>query len=140
RRDGDPVPVEQEQPCVRGMMRSMSVTLGPYYFEAILIADCSNPAGNTEFMLCRERELRGMVAITQQLYEIVLSYTPENEQFEFEREQIGWVEEMMANCPAEGVLEEILSNRERAREPVRCLADELYQRITRLDAMLSENI
>lgn len=63
RREGDPIPIEQEQPCIRGIMRSMSVQLGPNYYEALLIADCRDPAGNTEFILCRERELQGMMAL-----------------------------------------------------------------------------
>lgn len=136
RRDGDPIPIEQKQPCVRGIMLSISLPLGPHYYEASLVADCRNLAGNTEFMLCRERELRGMLALTQQLYEIALSYTPEDEQSVLEQQQSNWATDMMASCPAEGVLEEILSDRKRAREPVRCLADRLYERIDILDGLV----
>lgn len=138
RREGDPVPIEQEQPCVRGIMRSLSVPLGPNYYEALLIADCRDPAGNTEFILCRESELQGMMALAQALYEIALSYTPENEQIELEQQHMDWGEAMVATCSAEGVLEEILSDRVRAREPVRCLADQLFLRIYSLDGMVAD--
>lgn len=137
RRDGDPVPIEQEQPCVRGIMRTMSVPLGPHYYEAVLISDCREPSGNTEFMLCREPELQGMAALLQRLYEIALSHMTEGEQLEMEHEQIEWAEGMIADCPADGLLEEILADRERAREPVRCLADNLYERIGALDTLLN---
>jgi hypothetical protein len=136
RRDGDPVPIQQEQPCVRGIMRTMSVPLGPHFFEALLVADCGNPAGNTEFMLCRERELRGMVVLAQQLYEIALSYTPEDEQRQLDQQHMDWADQMIASCPAEGILEEIFSDTKRAREPVRCLADKLYERIRYLDELV----
>jgi hypothetical protein len=87
-------------------------------------------------MLCRERELRGMVALAQQLYEIALSYTPENEQRQLEQQHMEWADQMIASCPAEGVLDEIFSDTKRAREPVRCLADKLYERIRYLDELV----
>lgn len=82
-------------------------------------------------------ELQGMAALLQRLYEIALSHMTEGEQLELEREQIEWAEGMIADCPADGLLEEILADSERAREPVRCLADNLYERIGALDTLLN---
>lgn len=114
----------------------MSGPLGPIFDEAPLKPAYRDPASNTEFILIGE--LHGMIAPAQTSYEIAISGTPEDGQIELEHPKMALSEVKVVTCPAESVLEDILSDRVRAREPVRCLADQLFLRIYSLDGMVAD--
>ncbi len=137
RRDGDPVGVEQEQPCVRGMLRAAATQWGPNYYEAELIADCGKQEAVRDFALCSQRELTQVRGLIDHLYELLLSQTPEAEQSVFEVAQRKWLVDFRQACPIPKTVEE-LANVEVASEVERCFADQLYARLVTVEKQLAD--
>lgn len=136
RREGDPVGVEQEQPCVRGMLRAAATEWGRNYYEAELIADCGRQEGVREFALCSQRELTQVRGLLDHLYELLLSHTPDAEQAAVEAAHRDWLADFMQACPTPKTVEE-LADVKIASEVERCFADQLYARLVVVEKQLA---
>lgn len=137
RRDGDAAGIEQDQPCVRGFLRSAATEWGPNYYEAELVADCEKQEGVRDFALCRQRELTQVRGLLDHLYELLLSHTPEAEQAVVEAAHHSWLADFKQACSTPKTLEE-LADVEVASEVERCFADKLYARLVTVEKQLAD--
>ncbi len=138
RQEGEDTPIEQRKPCVSGTLRTIVTPLGPYYYETLQATSCKQPSSNSEELLCKDAELSEMMLLAQELYEIVLSYTPEEDQLALEEKLLDWVNDLWSACEAKGELSFIMADRELSRAPVRCMADQLYNRIAEMDDLVAK--
>lgn len=139
RRDGDAAGIEQDQPCVRGFLRSAATEWGPNYYEAELIADCDRQDSVRDFALCNQREITQMRGLADNLFEMLLSHTEEVKQRAVESEHGAWLEALNKDCTVPETVGE-LAEVEVASVVERCFADQLYKRISVLERQLGDAV